>query len=91
MTTRVALLGTGLIGGSIGLALMKLPDIEEVVAYDLDPDAGRRAVERGAASRAVHSVGEAVGTADLVPSPWARCARRRCHSGIAQPSPRLGR
>src|SRR5947209_3785419 len=66
MTTRVALLGTGLIGGSIGLALMKLPDIEEVVAYDLDPDAGRRAVERGAASRAVHSVGEAVGTADLV-------------------------
>jgi len=63
---KVALLGTGLIGGSIGFALQKLPEVEEVIAYDLDPQARDGAVERGAAARAVGSVAEAVAAADII-------------------------
>jgi prephenate dehydrogenase len=63
---RVALLGTGLIGGSIGLALRKLAGVEEVVAYDLDPGARDLAVERGAAHRSAGSPAEAVADADVV-------------------------
>lgn len=63
---RVALLGTGLIGGSIGLALHRLPDVEEVVAYDLDPVVRAAAVERGAADREVASPADAVADADVV-------------------------
>jgi prephenate dehydrogenase len=63
---RIALLGTGLIGGSIGLALRKLPDVEEVVAYDLDPAVRAQAVERGAAHREAASPADAVADADIV-------------------------
>jgi prephenate dehydrogenase len=63
---RVALLGTGLIGGSIGLALRALPDAPDVVAYDLDPTVRSRAVELGAAARAADSPAGAVTEADLV-------------------------
>ena len=63
---RVALLGTGLIGGSLGLALRKLSDVEEVVAYDLDPKVRAEAVERGAAHRASDSPEDAVRDADFV-------------------------
>jgi prephenate dehydrogenase len=63
---RVALLGTGLIGGSLGLALRKLSDVEEVIAYDLDPRVRAEAVERGAAHRASDSPEDAVRDADFV-------------------------
>ena len=63
---RVALLGTGLIGGSIGLALKSLDDVTEIVAYDLDPAVRARAVERGAATMAAESPAEAVAEADVV-------------------------
>jgi prephenate dehydrogenase len=63
---RVALLGTGLIGGSIGLALRRMPDVEEVVAYDLDPAVREQAVERGAATRAADTPGDAVSEADVI-------------------------
>ncbi|MEX2556403.1 MAG: prephenate dehydrogenase [Actinomycetota bacterium] len=63
---RVALLGTGLIGGSLGLALRKLSDVEEVIAYDLDPDVRSKAVARGAAHRASDSPEDAVRGADFV-------------------------
>jgi prephenate dehydrogenase len=63
---RVALLGTGLIGGSLGLALRKLSDVEEIVAYDLDPQVRAEAVGRGAAHRASDSPEDAVRDADFV-------------------------
>ncbi|MGH2726790.1 MAG: prephenate dehydrogenase/arogenate dehydrogenase family protein [Actinomycetota bacterium] len=63
---RVALLGTGLIGGSIGLALRSLSDVEEVVAYDRDPEVRSVAVERGAAHRSADSPAEAVRDADFI-------------------------
>ncbi len=66
MTMRIALLGTGLIGGSIGLALRRLDDVEDVVAYDLDPSVMELAVEKGAATRVAVSPDAAVSEADVV-------------------------
>jgi prephenate dehydrogenase len=63
---KVALLGTGLIGGSIGLALGRLPDIEEVVAYDVDPRVRDLAVARGAANWAADDPETAAAGADIV-------------------------
>ena len=66
MTMRVALLGTGLIGGSIGLALRRVPDVEEVVGYDLDPAVRDQALARGAADRITATAATAVTGADIV-------------------------
>ena len=63
---RVALLGTGLIGGSIGLALRKLPEVEDVVAFDLDQAVAEAAVAKGAATRSADSVAAAAADADIV-------------------------
>ena len=62
---RVALLGTGLIGGSIGLALGRIPDVD-VVVFDGDPAVAHAAVERGAGRRAAESPADAVRDADVV-------------------------
>ncbi|HVL89828.1 MAG TPA: prephenate dehydrogenase [Actinomycetota bacterium] len=63
---RVALLGSGLIGGSIGLALRRLDSVAEVVVYDRSEEAARRAVERGAADRHEATPAEAVREADVI-------------------------
>jgi prephenate dehydrogenase len=63
---HVALLGTGLIGGSIGLALRRLPEVESILAYDINPAIADRAVERGAATGTSRSPEEAVAGADVV-------------------------
>jgi prephenate dehydrogenase len=63
---RVALLGTGLIGGSIGLALRELPDVEQIVGYDVDVTAREAAVRRGAATKSAESPAAAVSEADVV-------------------------
>ncbi|MEA2452714.1 MAG: prephenate dehydrogenase [Actinomycetota bacterium] len=63
---RIAVLGTGLIGGSIGLGLCRaLPGLD-VAGYDRDPSASDRAVARGAVTRAETDAGQAVAGADLV-------------------------
>jgi len=62
---RVALIGTGLIGGSIGLAL-KADTAAEVVAFDRDPAAAARAVERGAADEVASSAAQAATDADFI-------------------------
>jgi len=63
---KVALLGCGLIGGSIGLSLKKhLPEVE-IIVYDLDRHAAERAVERGAADRIATDPAGAVEGASLV-------------------------
>lgn len=51
MGERVVVVGTGLIGGSIGLALRRATDAE-LIAVDADPRSARRAVEVGAAHEA---------------------------------------
>jgi prephenate dehydrogenase len=55
---RVAVLGVGLIGGSIGLAARA--GEAEVVGYDADPAVIEEALERGAVNRAAGSAAEAV-------------------------------
>jgi prephenate dehydrogenase len=62
---RVAIIGTGLIGGSVGLAL-KARSEGVVVAYDRAESISQRAVERGAADQAARSIQEAVSGADVV-------------------------
>jgi prephenate dehydrogenase len=57
---RVAVLGVGLIGGSVGLAARDRLEGIEVVGFDPAPGAVERARERGAVSRGAGSVGEAV-------------------------------
>jgi prephenate dehydrogenase len=61
---RVALVGTGLIGGSIGLALTRAG--VEVHAFDADPDQAARAVAMGAVADLADSVEAAVHDADVV-------------------------
>lgn len=61
---RVAIVGTGLMGGSIGLALTRAG--VEVVGHDLDAARGARAVEIGAVTRFAATLAEAIEGADAV-------------------------
>jgi prephenate dehydrogenase len=62
---RIAVLGVGLIGGSIGLAASEFVEGAEVVGFGRDPGRLRVALERGAIDRATGTVAEAVDGADL--------------------------
>lgn len=64
---RVTIIGVGLIGGSIGLALRaaKLPDLE-VIGFDTDRDAIGEARKRGAVDRGAPNLAEAVKDAKMV-------------------------
>jgi prephenate dehydrogenase len=53
---RIAVLGVGLIGGSIGLAAREYVEDAEVVGFGRDPERLRTAVERGAIDRAATSI-----------------------------------
>jgi len=63
---RIAVLGVGLIGGSIGLAARQRVEGAEVSGWD--PDAGllARAVERGAIDEAGETIADAVSGAEVV-------------------------
>src|SRR6187402_2708579 len=65
LPTKIAVLGVGLIGGSIGLAARRRLDAE-VVGCGRSPERLARAVELGAIDRAAGSVAEACADADLV-------------------------
>ena len=63
---RVAIIGLGLLGGSIGLSVAEhLPGVV-TTGYDADPAVRRRAAERGLAGTICESAAEAVSGADLV-------------------------
>ena len=64
--SRVAIIGLGLIGGSVGLSVREmLPDVA-TTGWDADADVRARAAERGLAGTVCDSVAEAVREADLV-------------------------
>ena len=63
---RVAIVGTGLIGASLGLALKRLTPPPQVVGFDISSDSRRAASSRKAVDRATGSLAEAVRDADLV-------------------------
>ncbi|HEY2160500.1 MAG TPA: prephenate dehydrogenase/arogenate dehydrogenase family protein [Solirubrobacteraceae bacterium] len=62
---RVAVLGLGLIGGSVALAARDRLDAE-VAGYDLSERAAQRALERGAVDRVAGTVADAVRDAEAV-------------------------
>ena len=64
---KIAIIGTGLIGGSIGLALGRANrGTLEVVGFDDEPKAARKAAKLGAVSRAAARLNEAVEGANMV-------------------------
>ena len=62
---NIAILGVGLIGGSIGLAAKRRLDAE-VAGFDPDPRTLERALEIGAIARSADSVAEATEDAEVV-------------------------
>jgi cyclohexadieny/prephenate dehydrogenase len=63
---RVAIIGLGLIGGSIGLAVRQHLPCVSTRGYDVDPGVRERARERQLADAICDTPGEAVADADLV-------------------------
>jgi prephenate dehydrogenase len=63
---KAALIGTGLIGGSIGIALREKHLVKVIYGYDSDPESGAAAVEKGAIDFVADSTLDAVRDADLV-------------------------
>jgi prephenate dehydrogenase len=62
---KVAVLGVGLIGGSIGLAAHEHVEDAQVVGFGRDPARLRTALELGAIDRAADSLADALDDADL--------------------------
>jgi cyclohexadieny/prephenate dehydrogenase len=63
---RVAIIGLGLLGGSVGLAIAdNLPGCT-TTGYDADPEVRRRAAERGLVHRVCNTAAQAVEQAELV-------------------------
>jgi prephenate dehydrogenase len=62
---RIAVLGVGLVGGSIGLAAKENVEDAEVVGFGREPSRLARAVDLGALDRAAGSLEEALAGADL--------------------------
>jgi cyclohexadieny/prephenate dehydrogenase len=66
MIQRVAIIGLGLLGGSIGLAIReRAPDIT-ATGFDADPNVRAVAKDRGLVTQVCETPGEAVENADLV-------------------------
>jgi prephenate dehydrogenase len=62
---RIAVLGVGLMGGSIGLAARERVEGAEVMGFGRDPERLRTAAERGAIDWAASSIDEALEGAEL--------------------------
>jgi prephenate dehydrogenase len=63
---RIAILGTGLIGGSVGLAVRQRAPGWEIAGYDPDPSTRSEALDTGAVDLASATPEEAVAGADLI-------------------------
>lgn len=63
---RIAILGLGLIGGSLGLALSHVDPDMELVGYARRPEVAKRAIELGAVKRVESSAVAAVRGADVI-------------------------
>ena len=66
MFNRVAIIGLGLIGGSIGLALRNAKAAQEVAGYDMGEGVSGRAYTIGAIDKAYDSLADAVKGAELI-------------------------
>ena len=66
MFNRIAIIGLGLIGGSIGLALHQAKAAHEIVGYDMGEGVSRRACVVGAIDQPCDSLADVVQEAELV-------------------------
>jgi len=67
MLDRISIIGMGLIGGSIGLALNRANrGTLEILGFDVDLKAAKKAKDLGAISKAASSLNEAVSNANMV-------------------------
>lgn len=64
--TRIAVIGLGLLGGSVGLAVRESLPGSSTTGYDADPDVRQRAAERGLVDSVCDTAAEAVAGAELV-------------------------
>jgi len=62
----IAVIGIGLMGGSLGLAARELAGVRRVIGYSRSPETIAAALERGAITEAAPSLEEAAAAADLV-------------------------
>ena len=63
---KIAVLGLGLIGGSLGMALHQIDAARQIAGYDSNPGATHRALAKGAITQMCNTVEEAVQEADMV-------------------------
>ena len=63
---RIAIIGLGLLGGSVGLAVRDFLPQATTTGYDADPATRQRARERDLVGAVCESAAEAVREADLV-------------------------
>jgi prephenate dehydrogenase len=63
---RIAVIGTGLVGASLGLALQRLDGVGTVVGYDRDADELAVAADRAALTETTASAADAAAGADVV-------------------------
>jgi len=66
MFSRVAIIGVGLIGGSLGLALKQRNLVDEIIGFDTNDENIELALSENAVDIRAKSLKEAVGDADLV-------------------------
>lgn len=66
MFQRVAIIGLGLIGGSLGLALRRAKAAQQVIGYDLGKGVSDRARKAGAIDQSFRSLADTVRGADLI-------------------------
>ena len=66
MFNRVAIIGLGLIGGSLGLALRQAKAARQVAGYDMHKGVGERARKLGAIDQSCSSLAEAARGAELI-------------------------
>jgi cyclohexadieny/prephenate dehydrogenase len=63
---RIAIIGLGLLGGSVGLAVQEFLPGAKTTGYDADPATRARAAERGLVAKVCANAADAVREADLV-------------------------
>ncbi len=66
MINRLAIIGVGLIGGSLARALRKAQYVDEIVGFGRSVESLQQAVELGVIDRAAASISEAVEQADMI-------------------------
>ncbi len=88
---RLAVIGVGMMGGSLALAAQTRAAVDEVVGYDADPAALAEALDKGVITETAASAAEAAAYADLVvvstPVRSIPALVEECAS--AEPRPRL--